>query len=158
LRRIGRADPGIEIDAPSRVARGETIEIKATLHGEIPAQALVEWDGIAAARQTCHVLPDPVHGTGLIVVRRERVERTLRFQVRANDAVSAWHEIMVVPPPTLVPYDGRPSPRVRLRYPPYTDLPDQEEPDGAGNNVDEVRVLHPAMDSATAIATTIERD
>src|SRR5207253_1010479 len=70
---------------------------------------------------------------GLFTARLERVERSFRFQVHAHDAVSDWHAVSVLPPPVLVPLDGRPTPQVRLIYPTYTDLPDQDLPDGSGN-------------------------
>jgi hypothetical protein len=40
--------------------------------------------------------------------------------------------VAVVPPPVLVPLDGRPSPQLRLEFPAYTDLPPTDLPDGSG--------------------------
>lgn len=123
----------IEVRAPARVARGEAFEVRASVRGEIPAQAVVEFDGLAPARQLCNVVPGKEPGTGTLLARRDRVEKSFRFQVKANDAVSPWHEVAVLPTPMLAPLDGRPSPRIHLRYPVYTDLPEQDLPDGSGN-------------------------
>ncbi len=132
----GRAWPKrtrLEVRAPARVARGEPVEIQATVRGEVPAQAWVEFDGLVPPRQPANILPGKEPYTGSLVLRRERVEKSFRFQVKANDAVSGWHEVAVLPPPVLVPLDGRPSPQVHLDYPAYTDLPAQDLPDGSGN-------------------------
>ena len=123
----------LEVRAPARVARGEPVEIQATLRGVIPAQAWIEFDGLTPPRQAGNVLPGKEPHTGSLAVRRDRVEKSFRFQVKANDAVSGWHEVAVLPPPVLVPLDGRPSPQVHLEYPAYTDLPAQDLPDGSGN-------------------------
>src|SRR5262249_57682300 len=84
-------------------------------------------------RQICPVLKGQEPNRGTLVARRERVERDFRFQIRANDAVSDWYEVTVLPPPVLVPLDGRPSPQVRLDYPNYTGLTPYDLPDGSGN-------------------------
>lgn len=116
-----------------RVARGEPFEIHGQLAGVIPASAVVHYDGITPARQNCPVRRDKGTSAGSLLIRLDRVERNFRFQVSANDAVSAWHHVRVPPPPLLVPLNGRPSPQVRLRYPAYTDLLAQDLPDGTGN-------------------------
>jgi hypothetical protein len=123
----------IEIRAPARVARGEPFEIQGLVYGVIPPQAVVEYEGGAPAKQVCPILPGKEPHTGTWMARRDRVERSFRFQVRANDAVSDWYEVAVLPPPVLVPLDGRVSPLVHLEYPAYTDLPPQDLPDGSGN-------------------------
>jgi hypothetical protein len=122
----------LAIQARSRIARGEPFEIHGALQGVIPAQATVEFDGLTPAKQMATVHTD-APGSGILLVRRERVERSFRFQVRANDAVSDWQEVAVLPPPVLVPLDGRPSPQVHLTYPHYTDLLAQDLPYGSGN-------------------------
>src|SRR5262249_53629998 len=50
-----------------------------------------------------------------------------------NGAKARWHEVEVLPPPQLVPLEGRPSPQVHLTYPAYTDVPPQDAPDGASS-------------------------
>ena len=61
------------------------------------------------------------------------MKENFSFQVRAGDALSDWYDVSVLPPPILVPWQGHPSPQVHLHYPAYTDLPDQDLPDGSGN-------------------------
>src|SRR5262249_43333204 len=63
----------------------------------------------------------------------DRAEKSFRFQVQANDAVSTWYEVEVLPPPVLVPLEGRPSPQVTLDFPRYTDLSTVDLPEGSGN-------------------------
>jgi hypothetical protein len=126
----------LEVQAPVRVARGEPVEIRAAVSGKVPPQGVLEFvdgEGRAAFRQSCTIYPGKTEDTGSLIVRRERVDRTFRFQVRANDAASDWREVVVLPPPVLVPLDGRASPQVHLEYPAYTDLPPQDLPDGSGN-------------------------
>src|SRR5205823_4672508 len=67
-----------------------------------------------------------------------RVQRNFRFQVRANDALSPEFEVKVLPPPSLVPLDGQPSPQLRLDYPAYTDLPSPYELQPGTGNVEAV--------------------
>ena len=61
-------------------------------------------------------------------LRLDRVERSFRFKVEANDAITKWYDVTVLPPPVLVPLNGRASPQVSLRYPAYTDLLPREAP------------------------------
>jgi hypothetical protein len=125
------------ITARNRVARGEVFEVRGHLEGVIPEKASVSYrfSGLAPAEQTWTIAPGEAPGTGNLVARLEpeRVRRNFEFQVRANDAVTAWQAVSVLPPPALVPLDGRPSPQVRLTPPAYTDLPPFDLPDGAGN-------------------------
>jgi hypothetical protein len=123
----------LDIRAPARVARGEPFEIQGSAHGVIPPQAVVEYEGGLTAKQACPILPGKEPHSGTWMARRDRVERSFRFQVQANDAVSDWQEVAVLPPPVLAPLDGRVSPLVHLDYPAYTDLPPHDLPDGSGN-------------------------
>lgn len=70
---------------------------------------------------------------GFLTARVDRAEKSFRLQVQANDAVSEWHEVLVLPPPALVPLEGRPSPQVTLDFPRYTDLSTADLPEGSGN-------------------------
>jgi hypothetical protein len=124
----------LEIQAPpGLIARGEPLEIRGRVFGVIPAQAQIEFDGLSPARQACPVQPGREPNTGSLLIRRDRVDRNFRFQVRANDALSDWYEVKVLPPPVLVPLGGRASPQVHLQYPGYTDLRDSDLPEGSGN-------------------------
>jgi hypothetical protein len=120
------------LEAPGRVARGEPFEVRGSLEGKVPPFATIEFDGQSPARATAAIRPDSATGDHRFTFRKERVERDFRFRVLANDAESAWQDVIVLPPPILVPIDGRPSPQVRLDFPAYTDLKRQRLPDGLG--------------------------
>jgi hypothetical protein len=126
------------VQTVSRLARGQPVEIRARVRGLVPAQGIVEFEGVSPVRQACDISQDREGNVGTILLRRGRAERSFRFQITANDAVSGWTEVTVLPPPALVALDGRPSPQVRLEYPAYTDLPQENLPDGSGN-IDAVR-------------------
>ena len=80
-----------------------------------------------------YVLGKTVDALGLTVrVEPTRIPRDFQFRVRANDGDTGWQSVQVSPPPVLVPLDGRPSPQIRLDYPPYTDLTPIDLPDGSG--------------------------
>src|SRR5207237_2203232 len=63
----------------------------------------------------------------------EQVQHNFSFQVVANDATTEWFHVAVAPAPTLTNLDGKPSPQVRLFYPPYTDLPPLSLPEGTAH-------------------------
>ncbi|MCX7699536.1 MAG: hypothetical protein N2039_01530, partial [Gemmataceae bacterium] len=124
----------VEIITPSnwpyRHPLGEPLEIRARVDGAIPERATLSlwFEGVPPAESTWLVTED-----GELVIRLEssRIPRDFRFRIKANDGVTAWHEVLVLPPPELVPLDGRASPQLRLEYPPYTDLAPRQMPDGA---------------------------
>jgi hypothetical protein len=127
----------LDIKARARVARGEAFEINATVTGVIPDRAIVEYrfEGSAAARELYQITGAEGAATGKLTARLEagRVQRNFRYQVRANDATSAWLEVEVLPPPQFTALGGRPSPQIHLLYPAYTDLREQDLPDGASS-------------------------
>jgi hypothetical protein len=126
------------VQTASPLARGQPVEIQAHVSGVIPAHGIVEFEGISPVRQVCDVLRDRQSNSGTLLARRGRAEHNFRFRITANDAVSEWSEVTVLPPPALAALDGRPSPQVRLKYPAYTELPPENLPDGSGN-IDAVR-------------------
>ena len=67
-----------------------------------------------------------------------RVQRNFRFQVKANDAVSAEYRVEVLPPPSLVALDSKPSPQLQLFFPAYTGLPSPETLSPGTGNIDAV--------------------
>lgn len=124
----------LQIQAAKRLARGAPFEIRGTITGVIPDDAVVFFEGLTPSRQVYSVRRDSKdHARGLLVARVDRVDKPFRFQVHANDAVTPWHDVAVEPPPMLVPWDGRPSPLVQLHYPSFTDLADRDLPDSSGN-------------------------
>jgi len=124
----------LKIDAPPRIARGEAYEIKAVVTGLVPERATVEYRfGQAGSQQDSYELRRSDNlAAGTLTARLDpsRVQHDFHFQVRANDAVSPWTEVKVLPPPQIVAIEGRPSPQIRLVYPEYTDIPVANLPDG----------------------------
>src|SRR5207253_9166008 len=85
--------------------------------------------------QSYAVLPSEVASDfAELTVRIEptRLPRDFQFRVRANDADTGWLVVHVLPPPVLVPLDGRPSPQLHLEFPAYTDLSATDLADGSG--------------------------
>jgi len=122
---------------PHRMARGEPLDLRLGLRGAIPERVSVsvKLDGSPTVEQTYVVPPveGPVEGAELAVrIEPTRIPRDFQFRVRANDADSGWQTVHVLPPPVLVPLDGRPSPQLRLEFPAYTDVPPADLPDGSG--------------------------
>src|SRR5262245_9222458 len=121
---------------PHRMARGEPLDIKLALSGAIPERVSlsIKLDGSLAVDQA-YAVPSadgPADATELTVrIEPTRIPRDFQFKVRANDADTGWQTVQVLPPPVLVPLDGRPSPQLRLEFPAYTDLPAIDLPDGS---------------------------
>jgi hypothetical protein len=119
---------------PARLARGTSLELKVALHGVIPDRVkLVHAPEGAAPQEQSYSVPNVEAGSGssLFTLRidGQRVSRNFRFQIKANDAETPWYSIVVQPAPILVPLDGRPSPRIHLDYPAYTELEPVDLPD-----------------------------
>src|SRR5437773_7387045 len=123
----------ISLEPYTRIARGEPFEIHGQVYGVIPDQAVITFEGLSPAKQSYNVLHDPDADVGLLTARLDRAEKSFRLQVQAHDAVSGCYEVEVLPPPVLVPLEGRPSPQVTLEFPLYTDLPATDLPEGSGN-------------------------
>jgi hypothetical protein len=125
----------LEVQAPSRTARGQPYVIRASVAGVVPERAVIDfrWDGSPPLELPYAISRREQDSTGVIVAPLDssRVQHAFRFQVRANDAASPWHEVEVVPPPQLAPLDGRPSPQIALDYPSYIGLPAQALPHGS---------------------------
>ena len=122
---------------PVRHPKGEPFDLKFALRGVIPDRAVVQvrLAGGAAAEDVIPFAPaDPpaAEVAGELKLDAGRVPRDFELRVVANDADTGWMSVTVAPPPVLVPLDGRPSPRVRLDFPAYTDLPAVDLPDGTG--------------------------
>lgn len=129
------AQTKLEIDYSDRLAAGDLFEITGSLRGVVPETVVVEYQGLGIPQQTYPVSrgDDPAQGT----LKDVKVQTTwnqgdFRFQVRANDALSGWREVHVLPPPKLALLNGRSSPQVSLRYPAYTDLPPIDLAPGTG--------------------------
>jgi hypothetical protein len=133
----------IEVDAPrSRIGRNEPFEVRARLRGVIPDQASVTilYDSLPQVSLSADVAREgPDAGRLVVRLAPDRVQRSFRFRVAANDAVSDEYAVSVLPPPVLVPLGpDEPSPRVHLHYPPYTGLSSPEALPAGSGNVDAV--------------------
>jgi hypothetical protein len=128
----------IELDeVPASIGHNEPFDVSGRLFGVIPESAVVAFrlEGPAPTEYTCEVSADEDGKSGKFQKRLEpgRAKGSaFLFQVRANDAVTEWKKVVVLPPPQLVPLDGRASPLVHLTYPAYTQLPETDLPDGSG--------------------------
>jgi hypothetical protein len=128
----------IELDeVRASIGHNEPFDVGGRLLGVIPPTAVVTFklDGTAPTEYACDVAPAEDGKSGTFHVRLEagRAKRdTFIFQVRANDANTEWKQVVVLPPPQLVPLDGRASPQVHLTFPSYTQLPPLDLPDGSG--------------------------
>ncbi len=121
----------LTVDAPSWLPRGDPFVLRGLLEGVIPERATFAFalDGAPASEMAVAT----ADGTLNVRLEANRVPRSFRYMVRANDAATKWTHVDVLTPPQLVPLDGRPSPRVSLDFPTYTDLPARDLPDGAGS-------------------------
>jgi hypothetical protein len=132
----------LEIDPPRlRIGRNEAFEVRGQVRGVIPPQATIvfRFEGFPNLEHHCDIKTDS-EGVGQLTTRLEpgRVQRNFRFQVRANDAVSAEYHVEVLPPPSLVALDSGPSPQLTLFYPPYTGLRSPELLSPGTGNIDAV--------------------
>ena len=133
------AKTSLEIVAPAtfphRMARGEAFELQVKVRGLIPERAKVGlWLDGGSPSEQAYAIPknDPTPGESSFSVRFDsnRIPRGFQFRVRANDADTGWQAVAVLPPPVLVPRDGRPSPQIHLDYPAYTEWLAVDLPDG----------------------------
>ncbi|HTU89828.1 MAG TPA: hypothetical protein VMF69_07015 [Gemmataceae bacterium] len=132
----------LEIEEPrSRIGRNEAFEVRGSVHGVIPPQAVVifRFEGFPNLEHHCDIVTDE-SGAGRLhtSLPAGRVERNFRFQVKANDAVSAEYAVEVLPPPSLIALDSKPSPQLQLFYPAYTGLPSPETLSPGMGNIDAV--------------------
>ncbi len=132
----------LEIEPPRlRIGRNEAFEVRGRVHGVIPPQATIvfRFEGFPNLEHHSDIKTDE-SGGGRLATRLEagRVQRNFRFQVRANDAVSPEYHVEVLPPPTLVALDSKPSPQLQLSYPAYTGLPSPDTLSPGTGNIDAV--------------------
>ncbi|WP_171473694.1 hypothetical protein [Frigoriglobus tundricola] len=123
---------------PARMSKGEAFELKFAVRGALTGaatvQVRVEGGGEFEEQFPLAVNNDPkVSGAAVVTARFDpaRVPASFAVRLTANDAETDWLEVTVVPPPRLVPLDGRPSPQFHATPPAYTNLPAAQLPDGA---------------------------
>jgi len=132
----------LEIEQPRpRIGRNEAFEVRGKVRGEIPPQAVIvfRFEGFPNLEHHCDIKTDE-SGVGRLATKLEagRVQRTFWFQVKANDAISPGYRVEVLPPPTLVALDSKPSPQLQLFYPAYTGLPSPDVLSPGTGNIDAV--------------------
>lgn len=123
---------------PARMAKGEALELKFAVRGILTGSATVHVRvaGAAGIEEQFPLAPnnDPKYPGAAVVTARfdpGRVSSDFEVRVTSNDADTDWQRVTVVPPPRLVPLDGRPSPQFHAAPPEYTRLLAGQLPDGA---------------------------
>ncbi|MBX9584138.1 MAG: DUF4175 domain-containing protein, partial [Gemmataceae bacterium] len=122
---------------PARLPKGDPFDLRFTVAGELPDRATVavRVEGGEEWEEPYPLTADPKAGSPVAAVAARldpsRLPHHFTVRVTANDADTGWLAVAVVPPPRLVPLDGRPSPQVYAAPPAYTGLPPGELPDGA---------------------------
>ena len=121
---------------PLRMAKGEALDVHFRVQGVIPDKATlaVRFDNGNTFEEVAPLtVPEGHSGSldGVIRLEAHRIPREFEFQLKANDGRTEWFSVNVLPPPKLVPLDGRASPQMHLTFPRYTELPPADLPDGA---------------------------
>lgn len=124
----------LSIQAPARLASGEPFLLQGELHGVIPDRVDFRFALDGGVPTTLALAVTNADDVGTFGVRLEpnRVPRSFRYQVAANDAATPWTPVAVLRPPELAPLDGRPSPQVHLEFPRYSRQAPVDLPDGGG--------------------------
>jgi hypothetical protein len=117
-----------------RARNDRPFHVQARIEGVVPEQAvLTVWpeDGEPADLAIPVVVaPDGAFGIAAADVAPADLAPRFRYRLRASDGDSGWRSAELVPPPELVPLDGRPSPQTHLRYPAYTGFAPRDLADG----------------------------
>jgi hypothetical protein len=127
------------------IGHNEPFDVSGRLLGVIPEDVTVAFrlDGSGPATEyTAKVQRAEDGKSGTFAARLEAGKSkrdTFSFQVRANDAIwpenGTWQKVTVLPPPQLVPLEGKASPQVHLSFPAYTQVPDLDLEPGSGKVV-----------------------
>lgn len=123
---------------PARMPKGEPFDLKFVVRGVIKDRATVSFRLPGDEFSEDYPLSpgnDPQYPGAAVVVARidpARLPTAFTFRVTANDCETDWQQVDVVPPPRLVPLDGRPSAQFHVTPPAYTGLPPTDLPDGTG--------------------------
>jgi DNA repair exonuclease SbcCD ATPase subunit len=128
----------VPAESPTRIPKGEDFELKFAVRGELPDRATLTIRMSFDEFQEDYPLTlgnDPNRPAAAVVSTRieaTRIPESFQFRITANDGETSWQRVEVVPPPRLVPLEGRPSPQFRVSPPAYTGLPSSNLPDGSG--------------------------
>ncbi len=117
------------------VPRGEEVEIKVTLRGDIPKNAFLEWVPApgAKAESIKMALGDKQDGgDAVFAVVSPPVFDNARFRVDAGDNTSNWHDISVDNPPGLVTWEAAVAPPAYTGAPNYRLKDNDDKPEILG--------------------------
>jgi hypothetical protein len=124
-------------DFPARIPKGEPFDVKFAVDGVMSDRATVVFRlGGGDEFEEHYPLAaggDPTRPTAAVVAVRidaQRLPDSFSLRIVSNDADTGWLDVVVVPPPRLVPLDGRASPHFRVVPPEYTGLVPAELPGG----------------------------
>ena len=124
---------------PARMPKGDTFELQFAVRGVVPDRATVTirhaGGGEFEESYPLNVGNDTKYPNAAVVVAPfdpARVPVNFNVRVRAGDADTGWHAVAVVPPPKLVPLNGRASPQIHVAPPEYTGVKAGDLPDGTG--------------------------
>ncbi len=123
---------------PARIPKGDSFELKFAVRGVLAGPATVtvrmrDGSGFEEQFPLSFNNDTQVPGAAVVTTRFDssRVSSTFEVRVGSNDAFTDWESVTVVPPPRLVPLDGRASPQFHITPPAYTKLPSGNLPPGA---------------------------
>ena len=124
------------------IAKGEAFDIHATLEGIIPEKATVAFhfgEGSTVrsrAISDCSRKDESRSGTLAARLPTGRVAGSVRYQIRANDAVTPWREVKVLPP-SAARWCRLRRPGIAAdshwASPDYAEFPPRHLPDGTAN-------------------------
>lgn len=121
---------------PARVPKGDPFELKFVVRGVIKDRATVSFqltNDEFVEDYPLSVGTDPNYPGAAVVsahIDPIRLPGPFSFRITTNDYETEWLKVDVVPPPKLVPLDGRPTAQFRITPPAYTGLPAVNLPDG----------------------------
>ncbi|VTS03961.1 hypothetical protein [Tuwongella immobilis] len=145
--------------SPGRMARGEAFVFRLRIDGLTPPALTVrvQIDGGTRIDQAidCTVGDDettqepiaypngvtvawqsPIRAIGEtecdIRIDADRIPRNFRFRVESDSLATEWQQMLVLPPPVFIPWEGRPSPAIRVTFPEYSEQPSILLTDGRG--------------------------
>ena len=133
--RVRILEPIVATGEAHRMVRGTPMTIRFRVEGELPESATVQIR-IDEGTIIDESIPLPEASIEPLevdhAIEPSRTTRDFAFRVLAHDGASDWHDVRVFTAPSLIPWQGRPSPRIGLRFPDYTQLPPIDLPDASG--------------------------
>src|SRR5262249_8799476 len=120
---------------------GQKFVVRGEMRGDdLPGTAVLKFQGLSPSPQEFRLKTDREEKKAVLKAAIDMTAQrsNFSFQVWVGDTVSppdgSWHTVEVLPPPTLVALNGRPSPQIELHFPKYTELPSPVSlPPGSGN-------------------------